>query len=59
MLEGLRQVAALPADQRDSQLLKQGRLPWGVEMKIVLEDGSYAPRDGETAGDIWVKDLEW
>jgi fatty-acyl-CoA synthase len=50
-----RQVVALPADQRDAQLLKQGRLPWGVEMKIVLEDGSSAPRDGKTFGDIWVK----
>ena len=50
-----RQVAAFPDKQRDAQLLKQGRLPWGVEMKVVLEDGSTAPRDGSTAGDIWVK----
>jgi fatty-acyl-CoA synthase len=50
-----RQVAAFPEEKRDTQLLKQGRLPWGVEMKIVLEDGSRAPRDGETSGDIWVK----
>jgi acyl-CoA synthetase (AMP-forming)/AMP-acid ligase II len=44
-------------EKRDFYLLKQGRLPWGVEMKIVLEDGSIAPRDGKTAGDIWVKGL--
>lgn len=50
-----RQVAGFPQEQRDAQLLKQGRLPYGVEMKIVLEDGSRAPRDGQTAGDIWVK----
>jgi acyl-CoA synthetase (AMP-forming)/AMP-acid ligase II len=50
-----RQVAEFSTEQRDAQLLKQGRLPWGVEMKIVLEDGSRAPRDGKTAGDIWVK----
>ena len=50
-----RKVAEFPVEQRDEQLLKQGRLPWGVQMKIVLEDGSNAPRDGETAGDIWVK----
>ncbi|MEP1473012.1 MAG: long-chain fatty acid--CoA ligase [Halieaceae bacterium] len=50
-----REVAAMPAEQRDQQLLKQGRLPYGVQMKIVLEDGSIAPRDGKTAGDIWVK----
>jgi len=50
-----REVAAFTAEQKDTQLLKQGRLPWGVEMKIVLEDGSRAPRDGKSAGDIWVK----
>ncbi len=50
-----RQVAAFPQEQRDVQLLKQGRLPWGVQMKIVLEDGSRAPHDGKTSGDIWVK----
>jgi len=50
-----REVAAFPTEARDSQLLKQGRLPWGVEMKIMLEDGSRAPRDGKTSGDIWVK----
>ena len=48
-------VADLPEDERDQQLLKQGRLPYGVQMKIVLEDGSCAPRDGKTSGDIWVK----
>ena len=50
-----RKVAELAQDAQDSQLLKQGRLPYGVEMKIVLEDGSRAPHDGTTAGDIWVK----
>jgi acyl-CoA synthetase (AMP-forming)/AMP-acid ligase II len=50
-----REVAQFPAENLDLQLLKQGRLPWGVEMKIVLADGSRAPRDGKTAGDIWVK----
>ncbi len=50
-----REVAAMPSRERDRQLLKQGRLPYGVQMKIVLEDGSIAPRDGQTSGDIWVK----
>jgi fatty-acyl-CoA synthase len=50
-----RAVAAMDAAARDEQLIKQGRLPYGVQMKIVLEDGSEAPRDGETSGDIWVK----
>lgn len=48
-------VADLPEHERDQQLLKQGRLPYGVQMKILLEDGSCAPRDGKTSGDIWVK----
>ena len=50
-----REVASWTEEARDQQLLKQGRLPWGVEMKIVLDDDTRAPRDGETAGDIWVK----
>jgi fatty-acyl-CoA synthase len=50
-----RAVAAMDEAERDSQLLKQGRLPYGVQMKIKLPDGSAAPRDGDTAGDIWVK----
>ena len=50
-----RAVAALSEEERDTQLLKQGRLPYGVQLKIVLEDGSRAPHDGETSGDIWIK----
>ncbi|MFK7733785.1 MAG: long-chain fatty acid--CoA ligase [Pseudomonadales bacterium] len=50
-----RLVEAMDAETKDEQLLKQGRLPYGVQMKIVLDDGSSAPRDGETSGDIWVK----
>ena len=48
-------MAHMSDTEHDQQLLKQGRLPFGVQMKIVLEDGSVAPRDGETSGDIWVK----
>ncbi len=48
-------VAEFSPEDQDVQLLKQGRLPYGVKMKIVLEDGSRAPHDGETSGDIWVK----
>lgn len=50
-----RAIANLDDSRRDQQLIKQGRLPYGVEMKIVLDDGSTAPRDGETSGDIWVR----
>jgi 3-(methylthio)propionyl---CoA ligase len=51
----IRQVTEMSQEDQDTQLIKQGRLPWGVQMKIVLEGGSVAPRDGATAGDIWVK----
>ncbi|MEP0200846.1 MAG: long-chain fatty acid--CoA ligase [Halioglobus sp.] len=50
-----RRVAAMEESERDRQLLKQGRLPYGVQMKVVLEDGSIAPSDGKASGDIWVK----
>ena len=50
-----REVAAMPDELRDQQLLKQGRLPYGVQMKVILENGETAPRDGKTSGDIWVK----
>ncbi len=50
-----RAVANMSDVDRDQQLLKQGRLPYGVQMKVVLEDGSTAPRDGASSGDIWVK----
>ncbi len=50
-----RKVAQLSEKERDALSLKQGRLPYGVQMKIVLEDGSRAPHDGETSGDIWIK----
>ena len=50
-----RSMANMNEEETNVQLLKQGRLPYGVQMKIVLEDKSIAPRDGKTSGDIWVK----
>ncbi|MEM9122554.1 MAG: AMP-binding protein, partial [Pseudomonadota bacterium] len=35
--------------------LKQGRTPWGVEMKIVDEAGKTLPRDGKTPGRLLVR----
>ena len=29
---------------------KQGRVPYGIDMKIVNEDGAELPRDGATFG---------
>jgi len=34
---------------------KQGFEIPGVEMRVVLEDGTIAPRDGKTAGEFEVK----
>jgi fatty-acyl-CoA synthase len=48
-------VAALPKEERDRQLLKQGRIPFGVKMKIVGGDGREVQRDGQDFGAMWVK----
>jgi fatty-acyl-CoA synthase len=37
--------------------LKQGRVPFGVEMKIVDEKGIELPRDGKSAGRLLVRGL--
>jgi fatty-acyl-CoA synthase len=34
---------------------RQGRLQFGIELKIVQEDGTEAPRDGETSGALMVR----
>jgi 3-(methylthio)propionyl---CoA ligase len=47
--------AALPAEERRRLQLKQGRPPWGVEMKIVDDEGRPLPRDGSAAGLLMVR----
>ena len=42
--------AALPLAARRRLALKQGRPPWGVEMRIVDEGGAPLPHDGKAAG---------
>lgn len=37
--------------------LKQGRAPFGVEMKIVDDNGNELPRDGETSGHLLVRGM--
>jgi fatty-acyl-CoA synthase len=49
------EVAALPAAEREQQLLKQGRIIYGVELKVIDKDGQPAPRDGKSFGSIWVR----
>ena len=48
-------VIDLPEDARLDAQVKQGRAVFGVEMKIVGEDGAILPRDGTTFGRLLVK----
>jgi len=49
-------LAALGEDQVDEVIwTRQGRLQFGIELKIVQEDGTEAPRDGETSGALMVR----
>ncbi|KDA01456.1 MAG: long-chain-fatty-acid--CoA ligase [Hyphomonas oceanitis] len=42
-------------DTRMKQKLKQGRPPFGVELKIVDDSGKTLPRDGNTSGKLMVR----
>ena len=44
-------------DTRMTQKLKQGRPPFGVELKIVDDEGHDLPHDGETSGRLMVRGL--
>ncbi|HSV82759.1 MAG TPA: 3-(methylthio)propionyl-CoA ligase [Ramlibacter sp.] len=46
---------ALPPEERLAIQAKQGRAVFGVDMKIVGEDGAELPRDGEAAGELLVR----
>jgi len=46
---------ALPAEEQMKIRLKQGRAIYGVDMKIVGDDGRELPWDGRTYGDLHVK----
>ncbi len=48
-------VAALAEVERAEVLAQQGRVRWGLEARIVREDGTEAPRDGRTPGALWVR----
>ena len=45
----------LPAEQQLAMRLKQGRAIFGVDMKIVGDDGQDLPWDGKTFGDLLVR----
>jgi fatty-acyl-CoA synthase len=44
-----------PASERNEVSLKQGRPLYGVDMKIVDEDGNALPHDGQHAGNLLVR----
>jgi fatty-acyl-CoA synthase len=46
---------ALPPEQQMKIRLKQGRAIYGVDMKIVGDDGKELPWDGKAFGDLYVK----
>jgi fatty-acyl-CoA synthase len=47
--------ARLPAYDRTSVKMKAGRAVWGVELKIVGEDGGARPHDGVAYGHLYVR----
>jgi acyl-CoA synthetase (AMP-forming)/AMP-acid ligase II len=45
----------LSADERRAELLKQGRPPWGVELKITNPEGEPLPADSASSGQLWIR----
>jgi len=45
----------LPQEERYAIQAKQGRVPFGVDMKIVDASGAELPRDGKASGDLLVR----
>ena len=46
---------ALPPEQRLALQAKQGRVVYGVDMKIVDDEGRELPRDGKASGELMVR----
>jgi fatty-acyl-CoA synthase len=49
------ELDALPAEGRARQMLKQGRTPFGVEMRLADDAGAVLPHDGRTFGRLQVR----
>ena len=45
----------LSFEQQVDQVAMQGRVPFGVELRVVDEDGAVQPRDGESSGRLQVR----
>jgi acyl-CoA synthetase (AMP-forming)/AMP-acid ligase II len=48
-------MADLPKDQLDSIKLKQGRPIFGVDIRVVDDEGQVQPWDGESTGEVRIK----
>ena len=46
---------ALSKEQREEQLIKQGRTPYGVQIQVRTAQGGVAPQDGKAFGPLMVK----
>ncbi len=51
----LQKHSALSKDEQAEKRLGQGRPPWGVELRIVNENGEVLKNDGETQGDLQIR----
>jgi fatty-acyl-CoA synthase len=49
------EVARLPENERNAMQLKQGRVGFGVDMRIVDDDGRELPHDGKQPGYVQVR----
>ncbi len=45
----------LTFDEQVDVTCKQGRVPFGVELRVIDKDGNVAPRDGETSGRLEIR----
>ncbi len=50
-----RRMAKLNQDERITETLKQGQVLYGVDIKIVDDEGNRLPHDGETSGELYVR----
>jgi acyl-CoA synthetase (AMP-forming)/AMP-acid ligase II len=46
---------ALSFDQKVDEACRQGRVPFGVELRIVSEEGAVLPRDGSVSGNLQIR----
>ena len=47
--------AALPPDERQTLVAKQGKSVFGIELKVVDDQGATLPRDGASQGELMVR----